>query len=159
MNEQFKKNLVTFASLIKNSKHLVVFTGSGIRTESGIHGLKRVWWSLDKKDKGLAPKKLKIKWEDVEPNLGHYALIELKNLGKLKNLISQNVDNLHLKSGIHPEKIAELHGNSTLMKCLNCNKKFKKKKIWNEKKWAEGYLTNKEIKGSPRCDCGGRIIS
>jgi NAD-dependent SIR2 family protein deacetylase len=59
-------------------------------------------------------------WDSVPPNKGHLAIVELQKLGKLKFLISQNVDNLHLKSGIKPELLAELHGNIARLKCESC---------------------------------------
>lgn len=146
--------------MIKESKHLVVFTGAGISTESGLpdfRGPDGVW---TRRDKGLPPPKAKKKWSEVKPNEGHLAIVELQNMGLMKFLISQNVDGLHLKSGIDPKKIAEFHGNSTLMRCLKCNAKYEKKKIWDERKWGTGYLTSKVIDGQPTCPkCGGRIVS
>jgi mono-ADP-ribosyltransferase sirtuin 6 len=155
----FDEKITYAADLIKNSNHLVLFTGAGISTESGLpdyRGPDGVW---TRRDKGLPPKRLGVRWSDVDPNEGHKAIVELQNLGLLKFLISQNVDGLHLKSGIDSDKIAELHGNSTLMKCMECDKRFQKDEIWNEKKWGKAYRTYKEVQGSPRCDCGGRIIS
>ena len=54
-------------------------------------------------------------------NSGHIAIVELQKLGKLAFLISQNVDNLHLKSGIEPELLAELHGNISKVRCKKCD--------------------------------------
>jgi NAD-dependent deacetylase len=56
----------------------------------------------------------------ADPNGGHYAIVELQKLNKITYLISQNVDNLHLKSGIKPEMLAELHGNITKLRCSKC---------------------------------------
>ena len=53
---------------------------------------------------------MSLSWDGVEPNRGHLAIVELEKLGKLKFLISQNIDNLHLKSGIAPELLAETAG-------------------------------------------------
>jgi NAD-dependent SIR2 family protein deacetylase len=75
----------------------------------------------------------------VEPNKGHLAIVELQKLGKLKYLISQNVDNLHLKSGIRPDILAELHGNITKLRCRRCKK------------------TVDRSRGQTRCDCGGEL--
>ncbi|MDY6970845.1 MAG: Sir2 family NAD-dependent protein deacetylase [Thermodesulfobacteriota bacterium] len=61
-------------------------------------------------------------WDSVDPNKGHLAVLELQKLGKLKFLISQNVDNLHLKSVIRPELLAELHGNITNRRCTRWKK-------------------------------------
>ena len=75
----------------------------------------------------------------------------------------QNVDNLHLRSGIRPELIAELHGNHALMKCLNltCDARFTKEEIhWNNRLFGRGYRTQKPISDQPVCpNCGARIIS
>jgi len=56
----------------------------------------------------------------VEPNAGHLAIVELQKLGKLSFLVSQNVDNLHLWSGIRADLLAELHGNVTKLRCGHC---------------------------------------
>ncbi len=108
--------------MLYEAHYPVFFTGAGISTESGIsdfRGPDGVW---TRRDKGLAPKPMKISWDAVEPNSGHYALVELQKMGKLKFLISQNVDNLHLKSGIQPDYLAELHGNRTRLRCPRCEK-------------------------------------
>jgi NAD-dependent SIR2 family protein deacetylase len=60
----------------------------------------------------------------VDPNPGHYAIVELQKAGKLRFLISQNVDNLHFKSGIRPELLAELHGNVTKLRCTRCGRTY-----------------------------------
>jgi NAD-dependent SIR2 family protein deacetylase len=78
-------------------------------------------------------------WDAVEPNVGHLAIVELQKLGKLKYLISQNVDNLHLKSGIRPELLAELHGNITKLRCSRCRN------------------TVDRSGGQTRCNCGGEL--
>jgi NAD-dependent SIR2 family protein deacetylase len=80
-------------------------------------------------------------WDAVVPNRGHIALVELQALGKLKFLISQNVDNLHLKSGIRPALLAELHGNMTKMRCTACEKTFD------------------QSSGLSACPCGGSLVS
>jgi NAD-dependent SIR2 family protein deacetylase len=154
-----QQKLIEAARLINKSHHLVVFTGAGISTESGIpdyRGPEGVWTL---RAQGKKPKFV-TSWEKVKPNDGHYALVELQNMGLMKFLISQNVDNLHLASGIQPSIIAEFHGNRTLMRCLSCDTLFPKKGLWNEKKWGNGYRTDRVIPGQPGCpNCGGRIIS
>lgn len=79
-------------------------------------------------------------WSEMDPNQGHYAIRALQDLGKLKFLISQNVDSLHLKSGIRPELLAELHGNTTKLRCQRCGKQV-----------------DKDSKASV-CSCGGRLV-
>jgi len=148
------------ANLIFESKYLVVFTGAGISTESGIpdfRGKDGVW---TRRDKGLPPKKSKH-FDEVEPNEGHNFIVELENMGLLKFLISQNVDNLHLKSGISPDKIAELHGNYTIMKCIDCDARFSRNEIgWNRDIHGRGFRTESQQENQPVCpECLGRVIT
>ena len=60
---------------------------------------------------------------NAKPNPGHYALAELEKLGLIRYLITQNVDNLHRAAG--SEKVAEIHGNFTLYRCVKCNSRYK----------------------------------
>ncbi len=149
------------AKWIYESNHLVVFTGAGISTESGVpdfRGPDGVW---TRRDKGLPPPKMSLPWDQVKPNQGHYAIVDLLNLGKLNYLIAQNTDGLHVKSGIPFEKLAELHGNQYFMKCLDCGKKLTFEEArWDKKKWGQGYRTGIIRKNQPKCpECGGRLIS
>ena len=89
----------------------------------------------------MPPSPMSLSWEGVEPNTGHLAIVELERLGKLKFLISQNIDNLHLKSGITPERLAELHGNIARRRCTRC-----------------GATTDRSA-GLTHCPCGGRLVS
>jgi mono-ADP-ribosyltransferase sirtuin 6 len=81
------------------SKRLVVFTGAGISTESGVPDFRGPNGLWTRQEKGLPPP-AKLDWTQIQPNKGHMAIVELQNIGKLEFLISQNIDNLHLKSGI-----------------------------------------------------------
>jgi NAD-dependent SIR2 family protein deacetylase len=149
------------ADIIVKSKYLVVFTGAGISTESGLpdyRGPEGVWTL---REKGLKPKLPKKPMHLIEPNAGHYSVLDLYKLGFLKYLISQNVDNLHIKSGIPVEIIAELHGNSDRMKCLSCDIRFLKTEIgWEDHIYGKGYRTETPWANQPKCPhCEGRIIS
>ncbi len=146
---------------IVDSNHFVIFTGAGVSTDSGLpdyRGPDGVW---TRRDKGLPPKPLSVPWDQVKPNQAHYLIVDLLNMGKLEFLISQNVDGLHVKSGIPFDKIAELHGNMYFLKCLNCGTKMTFEEAgWDKKKWGNGYRTDKIREGQPRCPkCSGRIIS
>ena len=113
-----KKRIEILARWIFESNYLVVFTGAGISTESGLpdfRGPDGIW---TRRDKGLP-----VEHHDfslAEPNTGHIAIVELQNMGRLRFLITQNVDNLHLRSGIHPDLLAELHGNIIKVRCQQC---------------------------------------
>jgi len=141
MDGQLDKKIQTLAQWLYESRYPVTFTGAGISTESGLpdfRGPDGVW---TRRDKGLSPRPMSKPWDKVNPNSGHYAIVELQKLGKLKFLISQNVYNLHLKSGILPELIAELHGNMTKLRCKRCEK------------------TIDQIARKTKCPCGGRLVS
>ncbi len=155
----FKEKVNQAAELISNASYLVTFTGAGISTESGIPDFRGPDGLWTRRDKGLPPPKMPKRWSSVEPNVGHFAIVELQNMGILKFLISQNVDNLHLKSGIRRDMIAEFHGNMDLMVCTECNKEFLKEDIWDEEKWGKGYRASPPVPGQPACECGGRIVS
>lgn len=148
------------AQWIAESERLVVFTGAGCSTASGLpdyRGPDGVW---TRRDKGLPPPK-SPPWDQVKPNPNHYLIVELMEMGKLNYLISQNVDGLHAKSGIPFDMLSELHGNLYFMKCLSCNKKMLFEKAgWDKEKWGKGYRTLPVQEGQPSCPhCGGRLIS
>src|SRR5512137_922154 len=90
----------TLAEWMLVARRLVVFTGAGISTESGLADFRGPDGLWTRQAKGLPAKS--IDFSSAEPNSGHLAIAELQRLGKLAFLISQNVDNLHLKSGIRP---------------------------------------------------------
>ena len=141
MDEKLNQKIQILAQWLYECRYPVVFTGAGISTESGLpdfRGPDGVW---TRRDKGLPPRPMSQSWDKVNPNSGHYAIVELQKLGRLKFLISQNVDNLHLKSGIRPELIAELHGNMTKLRCKRCEK------------------TIDQISRKTKCACGGRLVS
>lgn len=118
MLSDFDRQIHTLAQWIFEAKHLVVFTGAGISTESGLpdfRGPDGIW---TRQAKGLPTRARDF--SSAEPNAGHLAILELHKLGKLSFLISQNVDNLHLKSGVPPDLLAELHGNVTKLRCSHC---------------------------------------
>jgi NAD-dependent SIR2 family protein deacetylase len=149
------------AEWISTSENLVVFTGAGISTHSGLpdyRGPNGVW---TRRDKGLPPPKMKLSWDEVKPNEGHFAIVDLFELGKLDYLITQNVDGLHAKAGIPFEKMSELHGNMYFMKCLNCGEKITFEEAgWDKNVWGKGYRTNRVRDGQPTCpECEGRLIS
>ena len=139
MEKDLDTRIQTLAQWMFEAKYPVVFTGAGISTESGIpdfRGPDGVW---TRRDKGLPPHERKGSWSDVDPNEGHKAIVEFQKVGKLKFLISQNIDNLHLKSGIDPEIIAELHGNLTKVRCKRCSTQYDKSDLLEA------------------CECGGEL--
>jgi len=129
------------AELIVNAKRIVVFTGAGISTESGIPDFRSpggIWDRFDPDDftyqKFVSNSESRRKqWQmlgeghlttGAKPNLAHYAIAELDMLGKLDCVITQNVDNLHRKAGVPGEKVFELHGNMQWVVCLSCGRRY-----------------------------------
>ncbi|MBL6996730.1 SIR2 family NAD-dependent protein deacylase [Desulfobacula sp.] len=150
------------AKKIKESKHLVVFTGAGISTESGIPDYRSQGGIWDKFkpvyfDEFMSSEKSRIKyWEqrlDMEkslsvskPNAGHKSLAKLHDRRILKALITQNIDGLHEASGIPKEKIIELHGNTRRVRCMRCKKLIS---------WEEAMVMIDAGEKAPACSCGG----
>ncbi|XP_020990638.1 NAD-dependent protein deacetylase SRT1 isoform X1 [Arachis duranensis] len=119
-----REKIERLAIMIKKSKHLVVFTGAGISTSCGIpdfRGPKGIW-TLQREGKALP--EASLPFHRAMPSLTHMALVELEKAGILKFVISQNVDGLHLRSGIPREKLAELHGNSFMETCPSCGVEY-----------------------------------
>ncbi|KAL5706062.1 NAD(+)--protein-arginine ADP-ribosyltransferase [Ranunculus cassubicifolius] len=115
-----QQKISELAALIQQSNHLVAFTGAGISTSCGIpdfRGPKGIW-TLQREGKGIP--EASLPFHRAMPSLTHMALVELEKVGILKFVISQNVDSLHLRSGIPREKLAELHGNSFMEVCPSC---------------------------------------
>ncbi len=135
------------ADWILQSQRLVVFTGAGLSTESGIPDFRSpggVWSRYNPADfdfqNFLASESTREKyWQmatemyakirEARPNAAHLAIHELDRLGKLEVVITQNIDGLHEKAGHSPEKIIELHGTALHVSCLNCGKRYNRNEI------------------------------
>lgn len=142
------------ADIIKNSKHLIFFTGAGVSTESGLksfRGKDGLYSSLYKgkyrpeevlsSDFFCSHRKIFIEYVEeelningIKPNKGHLALAELERRGILKAVITQNIDDLHQMAG--NKNVLELHGSLKRWYCLSC-----------------GKTSNKNFS----CDCGGIV--
>eukprot|EP00795_Rhopilema_esculentum_P001642 gene1642-16109_t len=129
--ESLSKKLDHLAELLKDSSHAIVFTGAGLSTSTGIpdfrSGMNTVLptgpgvWEL--RDKGVKRGTRKEKTKSVlkaMPSSSHMAIVQLHQSGMMKMLVSQNTDGLHLRSGMNPSEIAELHGNTNLETCCKC---------------------------------------
>ena len=129
------------AELIIGSQKVIAFTGAGISTESGIPDFRSpggIWSRYDPEDFTIqkflsGPAARKTIWKmsiegglltEAKPNLAHYAIAELYQLGKLDCVITQNIDNLHQKAGVPGDRVFELHGNMEWVVCLSCHRRF-----------------------------------
>jgi len=130
------RQVAALARLIDEARRAVVFTGAGISTESGIPDFRSpggIWTQMAPIyfDDFLASETARREtWRrrfameeafgGAEPNRGHRAIDALVRRGKASAVITQNIDGLHQASGIPPEKVIELHGNTTYATCLDC---------------------------------------
>jgi mono-ADP-ribosyltransferase sirtuin 6 len=122
--EELAAKIKALAGMIRDSKHCVFFTGAGISTSAGIpdfRGPEGVWTlkATGEKRKGKTVSML-----SAVPTTTHMAMVKLHDEGRMHYLISQNVDGIHRKSGIHPHRLSELHGNSNLEVCCWCGKEY-----------------------------------
>jgi NAD-dependent deacetylase len=133
------------AQCVRAAEYVTALTGAGISVESGIppfRGPGGLWTKYGEPPMDGYQRFLqdpKHAWEErlaptgasqeirqtiarAEPNPGHYAFVKLEEMGVLRWLITQNVDNLHRRAG--SRNLLEIHGNSTLVRCLNCTARF-----------------------------------
>src|ERR1044071_6074514 len=156
-----------FAAEIRASNKIVVFTGAGISTESGIPDFRSpggIWTKyrpitfqeyVKSEEARVDSWKRRLEsheaHKNAKPNVGHYFVHSLDQKGKLIGVITQNVDGLHSVSGIPDDKIVELHGSNRKIVCLNCSKYFDPDEIMSK---LVGDFS------SPRCNaCGGILKS
>ena len=131
------RGLSQAAALLGGARHAVAFTGAGISVESGIppfRGPNGLWSRVDPPfieiDRFLAEPAacwLRIKeiffdsFGPARPNAAHFALAALEAAGRIRSLITQNIDNLHQEAG--SREVIEFHGNSRWLLCLECGKR------------------------------------
>ena len=157
MDEKVKK----LKEIVDNTDNLVFFGGAGVSTESGIPDFRSEDGLYHQKykyppetmlshsfyrthteeffefyrDKLLAP--------DIMPNKAHYKLAQWEKEGKLKAVVTQNIDGLHQKAG--SENVLELHGSVLRNYCERCGRRY------------DGFEVVLNAKGVPKCECGGTI--
>jgi len=140
-NDYLNTKIGMVSDMIIESRKLVVFTGAGVSTESGIPDFRSpggIWSKFDPDDFTIekflySPETREKQWRilveggiftDAQPNQAHLSIAELEKLDKLDCVITQNVDNLHQKAGNSLEKVIELHGNMRWVECLGCNERY-----------------------------------
>jgi len=152
--------IIRLKEILQTSDNIVFFGGAGVSTESGIPDFRSADGLYNEKY-AYPPETIlshsffmaqteefyrfyreKMLYPDVKPNKAHIALAELEKLGKLKAIITQNVDGLHTEAG--SVNVLELHGSAFRNICLECNECYPMEKIINSE-------------GIPLCSCGGTI--
>jgi len=163
--EIIEKAAARLAGVLREARSAVVFTGAGISTESGIPDFRSpggIWTrmapiefrdflsSADMRNEAWRRRfAMEETFARVTPNAGHRAAAALIARGIAKTVITQNIDNLHQKSGVPPEQVIELHGNTMYAKCLDCGGRVE----------IEPVRLHLEAHGKPPdCDqCGGLL--
>ncbi|MDQ1373450.1 MAG: NAD-dependent deacetylase [Actinomycetota bacterium] len=126
---------------IDEAERIVVLTGAGISTDSGIpdfRGPQGLWTKDPDAEKAsqlsvymAEPEVRKKAWRSrmgwierkAEPNAGHLALVGLQRRGKLHMLVTQNIDGLHLAAGTEPDRVIEIHGTMREVMCMTCGER------------------------------------
>jgi NAD-dependent deacetylase len=141
MTEAATDDLDALRRMLDAAHRVVVFTGAGISTESGIPDFRSPGTGLWNHIKPIQFQDFvasdairQESWrrrftgqrsmENAKPNKGHAAIAKLIRDGKVTSVITQNVDNLHYASGIPADQIIELHGNMTYATCLDCQTRY-----------------------------------
>ena len=163
------EQLSRIAGWLGRAERVVVLTGAGISTESGIPDFRgpQGVWTRDPKAEARAdirfylsdPEVRRQAWQgrlnhparDARPNAGHRALAELEQQGRLLLLVTQNIDGLHLAAGNTPERTVEIHGTIRDFVCLDCGARGP---------MAEALDRVRAGEADPACrDCGGILKS
>ncbi|HIE22486.1 MAG TPA: NAD-dependent deacetylase [Acidimicrobiia bacterium] len=161
--------LTTAAQVLGSAERILVFSGAGLSTESGIpdfRGPDGLWTKVDPDDFTIdryrESRELRVRgWRmhldgelwgarsTVKPNRGHQAILRLKRAGRLAGVVTQNVDGLHHRSGLGDAYVAELHGNVRGSHCLSCPARWETETVLG---WVE------EGADDPHCpECGGLV--
>ena len=157
------------AAALAQAEQILVFSGAGLSTESGIpdfRGPDGLWTKVDPDDFNIVryveSRELRVQgWRmhldgelwgarsTVQPNKGHMAIVRLQDARRLAGVVTQNIDGLHYKSGLDDDMVAELHGNVRNSHCLSCDSRWPTEMVLE---WVEAGDED------PTCpDCGGLV--
>lgn len=160
INDDYNKKIDTFLQWINESDNIVFFGGAGVSTESGIPDFRSVdglynqqydyppetilshTFYMRKPEEFFRFYRNKMLFPDAMPSTTHIKLAQLEREGKLKGIVTQNIDGLHQKAG--SKIVYELHGSVLRNYCERCHKFYDINVIINSE-------------GIPTCECGGRI--
>ncbi len=157
------------AEVLVPAERILVFSGAGLSTESGIpdfRGPDGLWTKVDPDDftidRYVTNRDLRVRgWRmhidgelwgarsKVQPNAGHRAIVRLHEADRLAGVITQNVDGLHYRSGLADDMVAELHGNVRFSHCLACETRWPTETVLQ---WVEAG------EDDPRCPACGGIV-
>ncbi|GMQ85139.1 MAG: NAD-dependent protein deacetylase [Acidimicrobiia bacterium] len=158
------EGLDPFAELIRGAEHILVFTGAGISTASGIpdfRGPEGIWktrtpifYQAFMTDADARVEYWQQKAEGAEtleaasPNPSHHAVVELERAEKMELVVTQNVDGLHSEAGTSPDLLVEIHGTAREIECQSCHERSEP---------GPHLAWFAETGESPMCRCGGYL--
>lgn len=160
---EMREQLRPVADLMRQSSKLVVFTGAGISTESGIpdyRGPNGVWKTnriptadddqddQESRERHWQERRRRFpEMQAKQPNAGHRAIADLERDGRVLAIVTQNIDGLHQKAGSAATRVLELHGSSHRIRCRACGREYSAGEI---------HARLEQGEADPRCDtCGG----
>jgi NAD-dependent deacetylase len=154
--------MTELVQLLRAARRILVFTGAGISTGSGIpdfRGPRGVWQTrrpvtydefIDSEDKRVEYWDYKLEgyaaFAAARPNVTHEAVVELERLGRLHAVVTQNIDGLHQAAGLAEERVVEVHGTNRWIECTLCGERSAP---------APAFARFQENRRAPRCSCGG----
>jgi NAD-dependent deacetylase len=156
--------IATLVELLRDANHILVFTGAGVSTGSGIRdfrGPKGVWKERQPVyfQEFLRSEAARIEyWDqkceawpsfrDAQPNPVHTSIADLEQAGKLGAVLTQNIDGLHHRGGTSPERLIEIHGTNAAIECLGCHTRSD----------PDPHMRRFAEEGKPPlCECGGYL--
>jgi NAD-dependent deacetylase len=148
--------------LLRGSKKMLVFTGAGISTGSGIpdfRGPEGVWKRRQPvyyhdfmRSEAARVEHWDFKLEgwpafrEARPNATHEAIVQLEQAGKVLAVVTQNIDGLHARAGTPAERLVELHGTNSFVECQTCGRRSDP---------AAHFESFRKTRRPPVCECGG----
>jgi NAD-dependent deacetylase len=154
--------VAALAAALAPARRVLVFTGAGISTPSGIpdfRGPQGVWTRRQPvyHDEFLASEEKRVEYWDVKceshdafsaarPNAAHLAIVALERTGRVEAVVTQNIDGLHQDAGSDPARVIEVHGTNRRVECLTCGRLTEP---------APAVAAFRASRRTPTCPCGG----
>jgi NAD-dependent deacetylase len=172
-----RTDVQTASELVSRAQRVLVLTGAGISTDSGIpdfRGPDGVWTKNPEAEKAATldnyvhdPELRRRAWQNrltsplwaAEPNEGHRALVTLERSGRLDTLVTQNIDGLHQKAGSDPARVIEIHGNSAEIVCLRCGHRQPAEPVHERVRAGDPDPSCREVGAGDGARCGGILKS
>ena len=161
-NRPMSKDNEKLIAYLRAGQNILVFTGAGISTGSGIpdfRGPDGIWKRrqpvyyhdfMRSETARIEHWDYKLEawaaFRDAQPNASHEAIVRLEHVGRVRAVVTQNIDGLHSRAGTSPERLIELHGTNNLVECQTCGRRSPPEPHFEQ---------FRKTRHPPICDCGG----